>query len=427
MSHSPSSKPVRQRIFHGWWIVMGTWVQMSIQSSFVFLSFGAYVDRLEIHFGWSRTAIAGAFSLSRIESGLLGPLQGYWVDRYGPMRIIWIGSLLTGVGFLMMAAMQNIVHFYIAFLIVAIGGSLGGFLTLNTSVANWFIRKRAQAMGIAQTGLGFGGVIALGIAWLLDSAGWRWTFIVAGIVLICVGVPISRLFVHRPEDRGQLPDGRVPSEQNEPALGSRGSGVEFSDIDFTLREAMRDPSFWLISLGHGTALLVVSSMQVHLIPHLTDIGWSLVAAGAMVPVMTLVSIIGQLSGGFLGDRYSKRGIAAACMLGHASGMVLLALSQATPMIFLAVVLHAIAWGARGPLMTAIRADYYGRRNFAKVMGTSSLVVQLGTLSGPLIAGAVFDATGAYTIAFLTLGTLTGMGTLFFLLARRPPAPARYRR
>ena len=403
-------------MFHGWWIVVGTWAMQALQGSLFFLSFGAYADQLQAHFGWSRTSISGAFALARVESGLLGPLQGWSVDRFGPMLNIRVGVVLFGAGFMLMSAIQTLWHFYAAFLLLAVGASLAGFLTLNTAVANWFIRKRARAMGIAQTGLGFGGgALVILVAWMLQTLGWRQTFLIAGIAILAIGLPLSSLFVHRPEDRGQLPDGAA-KEEREPGAGG---GARFGENDFLLREAVRDRSFWFISIGHGAALLVVSSIQVHLVLHLRDLGWSLTSAASLVTALTLTSTLGQLGGGFLGDRYSKRMLAAACMLGHALGMLALAYATAPVVIVAAALVHGLAWGTRGPLMTAIRADYYGRRNFAKVMGVSSLVVQLGTVAGPLLAGFLFDQTGSYQLPFTILGAATGLSAVFFLLARPP--------
>ena len=416
MSRLPFPLPYPRHVFHGWWIVVGTWAMQAIQGSLFFLSFGAYADQLHSHFGWSRTSISGAFALARVESGLLGPLQGWSIDRFGPMLNIRVGVVLFGVGFMLMSAIQNLWHFYAAFLVLAIGASLAGFLTLNTAVANWFIRKRARAMGLAQTGLGLGGGgLVIVVAWMLQTYGWRLTFLIAGVAILAIGLPLSSLFVHRPEDRGLLPDGAAKEERE---VGG-GVGAHLGEADFLLREAVRDRSFWFISLGHGAALLVVSSIQVHLVLHLRDLGWSLTSAAGLVTALTLTSTLGQLGGGFLGDRYSKRMLAAGCMLGHALGMLALAYATDPVIIVAAALVHGLAWGTRGPLMTAIRAEYYGRRNFAKVMGVSSLVVQLGTVTGPLLAGFLFDRTGSYQLPFVILGTATGLSAIFFLLAHPP--------
>ncbi len=426
MTTPDSALPSQPRIFYGWWIVAGTWVLQAVQGSLLFLSIGAYFDQLQATFGWSRTALSGAFSLSRVESGLLGPLHGYWVDRYGPRLVLRVGTVIFGVGFLLLSRIDSLWQFYGAFLIIAIGASLAGFLTLNTALANWFIRRRARAMGIAQTGLGVAGIVAVGVAWLLETYGWRTTFVIAGVLILVIGLPISAVFHHRPEDVGLLPDGRLPQDDLRQVGGDGPTRDMRDEVDFTLREAMRDRSFWFISLGHGAALFVVAGLQAHLVLHLRDLGWTLTGAAAIVPLLTITSVVGQLASGTFGDRYSKRMIAAGAMLGHAAAMFLLSFSTARAVIIIAAMVHGLAWGARGPLMTAIRAEYYGRRNFAKIMGTSSLVVQLGTVIGPLLAGIIFDRTGSYQIAFLTLGSLTGVSAIFFVLARRPALPMRLR-
>ena len=164
----PDSKPVEEeqshKLFFGWWIVAGTIVIQGLHSTLLFLSFGAYLDQLQAAFGWSRTALSAAFSLGRIESGLLGPIQGWAIDKYGPRINIQIGTILFGGGFILLSLIQTLWQFYLVFFIVAIGASLAGFLTLQTAIANWFITKRARAMGLAQTGMGIAGGAAVGTA-----------------------------------------------------------------------------------------------------------------------------------------------------------------------------------------------------------------------------------------------------------------------
>jgi MFS family permease len=89
------------------------------------------------------------------------------------------------------------------------------------------------------------------------------------------------------------------------------------------------------------------------------------------------------------------------------------------MIVAFVVLHGLAWGTRGPLMAAIRADYFGATNFGAIMGTSSMIAAFGTTAGPLIAGVLADRTGNYEAGFTVLATMAALGSIFFILARPP--------
>jgi MFS family permease len=165
--------------------------------------------------------------------------------------------------------------------------------------------------------------------------------------------------------------------------------------------------------------------MVHLIIHVTErLGYSLRAGAAVLAVMTVVQVGGQLTGGWAGDRWSKRLIAAACMLAHAVALVLLAWATAFWMVVAFALLHGLAWGMRGPLMGALRADYFGGTAFGTISGFSSTIVMFGMMGGPLIAGVLADRTGTYQLGFTLLAALAALGSVFFALARRPAPPPR---
>ena len=197
------------------------------------------------------------------------------------------------------------------------------------------------------------------------------------------------------------------------------------EVNFTVHEAIRDRSFWFISAGHGMALMVVSTMPVHLVPYLVDQnGWSPAATSLVFPAIMVMQIIGQLVGGYLGDKYPKRIVAAVAMFGHGGAFIILAFSASGLAVAGAIVLHGLAWGARGPLMMAIRADYFGRRNLGVISGWSNIITITGSIIGPVYAGFVFDTSGSYSLAFWTIGVATAISTVLFLAARRPPTPVR---
>ena len=146
------------------------------------------------------------------------------------------------------------------------------------------------------------------------------------------------------------------------------------DGDFTAKEAMKTSAFWFISFGHGFALLVVGAVMVHLIPHLVDrLDMTLESAAVVVTVMTGTSVFGQVGGGFLGDRMDKRYIAATCMLGHTIALIGIAFATSLFLVYVFAIIHGLAWGTRGPLMGAIRADYFGRSSLPTIMGFSFLI------------------------------------------------------
>jgi MFS family permease len=135
--------------------------------------------------------------------------------------------------------------------------------------------------------------------------------------------------------------------------------------------------------------------------------------------LTLAQIVGVLLGGMLGDRFEKRMISAGCMLCHAVGLLLLTYANGAVMLTAFAIIHGTAWGMRGPMMQAMRADYFGSKSIGMILGISSMVIVLGQVGGPMLAAILADYTGNYRLGFTVLAALVGSGSLFFLLAKKP--------
>ena len=413
-AHEGCTVPGR-RLFHGWWIVLTGAVLQLLQGSLLGQAYGSYVVVLSNDFGWSRTVLSGASALREAEGGIVGPAQGWLVDRFGPRRVARIGVVILALGFFLFSRINSPWTFYGAFLVMAVGASLMGYLTITTAVVQWFERRRSTALSLTSVGGALGGVIVPLTVLSLEGIGWRSTAIVSGILVLVVGLPVTSLLVRSPAELGLEPDGDSPeaAAMARTVRSARGA-------DFTLREALREPSFWWLSLGHGAALFVVGAVNVHMVSHLNEsLGYSLGAAAGVYSALTLVFMFGTLAGGWIGDHSSKRFMAFCCMGMHAVGMILLAHATHALMIAAFVVIHGSAWGMRGPQMAALRADYFGRTSFGAIMGISNMVVILGAIFGPLIAGYIYDQTGSYRLGFDVLAGLAAAGSVFFALARRP--------
>ncbi|MBI2960557.1 MAG: MFS transporter, partial [Betaproteobacteria bacterium] len=190
--------------------------------------------------------------------------------------------------------------------------------------------------------------------------------------------------------------------------------------DYTAGEALRTSAFWFISLGHGAALLAVGAVNVHAITHMKEgLGYSIATASLVIGIMTFSQFAGILLAGAIGDRFQKRLLSAGCMVLHVAGLLFLTYAVSFAMVIAFAVLHGLAWGVRGPLMGAIRADYFGRSSIGLIMGFSSLVTFVGQVSGPIIAGLLADATGDYRAGFTVVAVLSAFGSAFFFLARHP--------
>jgi sugar phosphate permease len=394
-----------------------------LQAALVNNAFGAYVAVLAEERGWSKTALSGAAALQQMEAALLGPVLGWLLDRFGPQVFIRAGVFFLGGGLMLLSTVDSLAGFYGAFVVIAMGGSLAGFFPLNVALIHWFERFRARALSSMSLGLAFGGIATPVVAWSLQTYGWRPTAFYSGVLAIVIGFPLAMVMRNKPEEYGLKVDGLPEKTSAADLERTMGGTPKPITRDFTAREALRTPAFWLLSLGHGFALFTVHTVLVHAITHLKEgLGYSIATAAMVMALVTAFQIVGVMVGWAIGDRFDKRRISAACMLAHAAGLLLLTYAFHMWMLVAFAVLHGTAWGLRGPFMQAIRADYFGRAAIGMILGLSYMIIIIGQMGGPLIAGAFADAHGNYRFGFTLLAVLAGLGSFFFLLAKKPARP-----
>ncbi len=413
-------RPPRKRRFLGWDTVVGGAALQTLHTALFFASFGVYVVAWHGDLGWSRSTTSTGFAIATIVGGVLSILVGRLLERVGVRRIVAAGGVTFAVALLVLSLATTVPHFFAAMALLGVAITMSGFLSITTAVVPWFAARRSTAVALMTLGVSFGGLLVPLIASAVVALGWRTTLRLEALILLVVLVPITVLMRKPPEAYGQAPDG--PRAFSDPDRAARAMG-----ISLTLAEALRTPSFWLLAAGHASALVLVNAVNVHLVPHLVAGGrFDLAGAARIVTAMTIVTGIGQLAGGPIGDRFDKRKVAAVAMGAHALAFALLA-SQATVVTGLAfAALHGFAWGVRGPLMTSLRAEYFGPKYFASIMGVTMTLLMAGQLAGPLFAGFMVDAFGSYRLAFLVLAAFGAAASLAFLGARSPQPDARER-
>jgi len=401
-------------LFYGWKIVIAGCIINALLGGLISQSFGAYFATLADEKGWSKTALSGAYTMMPIEAAILGPVLGWAIARFGPRKMMTTGVLIFGFGFMLLSQIDTLPQLYGALLVISLGTSLCGHFPMNVLVVHWFQKKRARALSATSLGMAAGGLLVPLVAWSMHAFGWRWTAFGSGVLIYLVALPLCRKIVRSPADIGQTMDG-LPSHQPEP-----GKPHPKPARDFTAREAVRTRAFWLISLGHGFALFSVTAVNVHSISHIKQhMGFSLAESSLFITMVIASQVGGILLGWFIGDRWEKRYIAAICMFVHMVGLLLLAYALNWAMLVAAALLHGGAWGLRGPFMQAIRADYFGVREIGMIMGLSSLIVVIGQIGGPMVAGGTADLTGNYQLGLTILAFLAGIGSVFFVLAKKP--------
>ncbi|MDE2778766.1 MAG: MFS transporter [Chloroflexota bacterium] len=439
-----TSAPGKARgLFYGWWLVVISGFTMTIATVPLYHAMAVWSVALESHFGWSRGQLGLALTFTRIEGGLMGPIEGYMTDRLGARRMVFMGLLILGAGFLIFAGVRNLWMFYLAFIVMALGQGLGSWLPLMTTINNWFTRRRATAMGWANVGSRIGALLLVpAIAWAIDPEqtrlGWQMTALILGVFTLVIAFPLTRLIRNRPQDYGQLPDGDTPAPAPAPATqesssaGGPGPAARSAtattaprrppaqdDGDMTAGQALRTPAFWLISFGHGFTSMVILAIMTHLGLLLKDKGFDVQTTGWIVVVYTATAMVFQLVGGYVGDRWPKNIALFIFTTIQAAAVVVLTVSSSLVMFYTYAVLFGIGFGGRNPLTTAIRGEYFGRTSFGRILGLSTVPMNVLLLIGSPMAGYMRDIQDSYDMAFLILAGFNFLGGVLFLFARKP--------
>ena len=395
---------------------------LMLMSTTVFQGVGTFFVALERNFGWNRSTLSGAFALSRAEGALLGPIEGFLVDRLGTRRMVVIGYFIMGIGFIFYSQIQEVWHFYVAYLAISLGSGVGGWIAIVTLINNWFSRRRALAMSIAVSGVQLGGFLVPLMAWGIENHDFRMTSFGIGIVLILVAIPASRFMHNLPEDMGLQPDGKpILRAGDTPASETASQSTDTPEM--TPRQALRTVAFWVIAVARLTSVVSIITLSVHLVPKLTDSGISLITANFVVTIYTFVAFLSGFVAGYLADRTSKVLVLFVCMFMQALAMTILALTDSLPMAVVFAVLWGAGFGGRVPLLTAIIGDFFGRKNFGSILGINMVPSNIAMIFAPLFAGFMFDLRQSYFIPFITFAIMGFVGAFVILLARQPSSPA----
>ena len=424
----------RKGVFYGWWIVAAGTSLYFLGIGSVFYGFSAFFTPMVAEFGWSRAVTSGAYSLSRLEGGVEGPIIGWLIDKFGARKLIFIGVSLTGVGFMVLSRVNSALSLYLIFgLLVTMGFETGFFHATTTATANWFIKKRSRALSFITAGGGFGGAVLVPfLALMITNFGWRWASIVMGIVVLVVGLPLAYVIRSRPEDKGLLPDGEavvpIPEAAAEAApIDPDGQALPQTvdpEINFTVREAMKTGTFWTFVTAMMLRACILSAIVVHQIPHLVDVGISYEAAAGCLGTMILLSVPGRLLFGWLGDRFDNRYLLFVTSAIQAVGILIFIQVNTVWMAYLFAVIYALGYGGAIPLTLNFRGRLFGRKAFATLGGMTSALTAVAAVAAPVFAGYVFDVSGSYKVAFYTFLGMVALSGVIFLLIRYPKTPAR---
>jgi MFS family permease len=398
-----------------WWLVIAGCITHAVNTGFAYFGMSAFFPSIEREFGWSRTAISGAFSLGRMESGFMGPFEGYLTDRLGARRIMFIGIGLCVLGFFLLSRVNSLPMLYgVIVLGIVLGSGLGYHVPISVLVAKVFREKRSLAFGIFRTGPGLSGPLVPVLGWMIGLWGWRTAAVISGCVLLLTGFPLAYVISRISQAHELALEQRSRPDPHRQSLSRRSS-----DPQFTLTEALRTPAFWTFSVAMALRHMVTEGVSVHFVILLVDRGWTIAAASTLLGISTLIGTPARLGVGWLGDLCDKRRLTMGLLLVLSFSVLLMGYTAHALIFTPCMVLYSLAYGGLAALQEPIRADYFGTRAFATIQGMSRSVTTIGTFMGPILAGFLYDLSKSYAVAFaiFAIVSLIAMG---FMFITRPP-------
>jgi MFS family permease len=413
----------KPKIFYGWYILaIGMFgAFLGAATSQVFMS--TMLKPLTEEFGWSRTTATGAITTGTIMAGLFSFPFGKLADRYGPRLLSSLGAFVIACAYIGITKFSRLWEFYVVFVIarVVTSNTLSSIVP-QTAAVNWFRRFRGRALGMLSMATPLGASVLAFVAQLImDRHGWRTVFVSFAVVMVLlVAIPAALVLRRRPEDLGLVPDGIHSGPE---AAASKELPPAQEDVAWTVGQAVRTRTMWLLIAAMLMALLINAGVGFHLVAYYTDVGIVPSAAVGALSIYALTGALANVVWGFLSERLPERILASVVMILTSAAILYLQTVRTIPEAFLFAILFGLTSRGEGTLVNIIMAHYYGRNSYGAISGFVHPFNMIGLGFGPLICSIGFDLTGSYHMLFRVFVVASLISALLFWLARKPSLPA----
>jgi len=412
--------------YYGWVILFAAGDAMFVRNAAASLTLAVFIFPISDDLGWSRTLIAGAASLGGLVAALTSPVVGWASDKYGVRLILAISVLVMGISTFSLAWATVPIAFYLAFGMGRVLFSSSFQIGPSVVVSRWFVRRRGRATGMLFLAHSMGMVLFPLIAGMvIHYWGWQAAWMVLGaIVWVAALGPVSLLIRQSPEAMGLAPD--LPQGRPEDESGPAQAPPE--EPDWTLRDARRTPTLWLLALATGILFLMQAGTNTHQGAYFIDQELGVAISALSISFNAAFTGIGSLIWGWLVERVSVRYCYAAVAVVMVVALFLFPSVNTVWQALLVASLFGVSVGGILVVPAVAYANYFGRRSIGVIRGVTEPFVSLGQAIGAVFSGLVFDITGSYHFAFITLAVF-GIAAIGLILLTKPPhlaakAPAR---
>ena len=383
-----------------------------------------YYDFFVRDFAWSRTQVTSGNALSKLVVGpLFGFVAGWFVDRFGPRRLMLAGILMAGFALIGLGRMTVLWMFYLFYLLNALGYVCGGPLPNQVLLSRWFDRARGRAMGFAYLGIGVGGaLVPLVSASLVAAFGWRVALQVLGLLIIVLALPFAYAVRESPsvddhDGARRLQPSVLGVRRLQPSvLGAR--RLQPSD---SIGAILRTPAFYLLALGSMCSIAAVGGANQHLKLYLSlDRGYSQGEAARIISLVLALSIAGRLLMGWLADRMPKKHVMLIIYLLVAVSIPLLFLASSATAMYAFAVVFGLGLGGEYLIVPLIAAELFGVGVLGRLLGVVLTADGVAEAVSPMLVGYLHDVSGSYRIGFFWLiaVALTGAAAVAALPRQR---------
>lgn len=406
-------------VFYGWIIMLIGTLGMIMTSPGQTYSVSIFIEYFIVELGISRSFVSTLYTSGTLVGSFALPIIGRQIDRRGPRRMVVIISALFGLACIYMGFVRNAVMLGLGFIAIRMLGQGGLGLVCQNVINQWWVRWRGMAMGISGSLislLGLGGFPSL-INWLLPIYGWQLTYMLLGLMLLLVMMPLGLMFFrNRPEDYGLQPDGRKPEPGQDTA-----AAAERIEENWTLPQALRTSAFWISEAGIGSISMLATGLFFHMVSIFQDSGLTpTVAASVYLPIALTTAIV-KLGSGLVVSRIPVRLLLAGSLFFQALSLVMAQFLQSVELAFLYGIILGATMGLVGTVSSVIWAMYFGRRHLGSITGVTATISIVGSALGPMPLGIARDLLGSYNTA-LTISTglplLLGVVSLFVKRPRK---------
>jgi MFS family permease len=388
--------------YYGYIIVTIAFLIMSVLWG-VFYTFGVFFKPMLKEFGWTRAVTAGTFSLCSVTQGLLSIVMGGLTDRYGPRIVMTISGLLLGIGYLLMAYVNNVWQFYLFYGLILGIGMGGSFVPLVSTVARWFVERRGMMTGIVAAGVGMGAFVGPPVASRLISIyGWRASYVMLGSIVLIVIVLCAQFIKRGPAQIGL----NIYNKKGESKKITKQESKSLS-----LREACHTTQFWVFFIMIVCLGFCVFAMMVHIVPHATEIGISAISAANILATIGGLSIIGKVFFGRIGDRIGSRLVFIIAFTLLSASLFWLVPAKSSWALYLFAAAFGLAYGGGVTSESPLVAELFGLRYHGLMLGVIAFGFTFGGAIGPVTVGYMFDVTGSYLFAFLVCAIVSSAGLI----------------